>query len=260
MTDILREGYVGITCDPKRRFIEHKQDARSDNWMKREEFREQLLTSKVEMKIIVIGSREYCIGVEKNLRPEPLTGWNVARGGGSHSENKLGREYYSEKLKTWKTLREWADYSGKTYEEVRHIIRGRQLSIDHAIGLKKLDKGGWRYNFSKDDEIAALYYFENTAMMKTPILNKVGWTGKSSDFFRDIKVPKYILDYVDMPFSTGLCTIRIKRQQSITNFTDIEKAYDMWFFEGASVADISRTIKFPYETTKKLILCLEDGV
>lgn len=63
--EIELDGYVGITVNSKRRFIEHNNK----------------FSNVVCMEVIYEGSLSECIEKEIQLRPEPLIGWNVAAGG-----------------------------------------------------------------------------------------------------------------------------------------------------------------------------------
>jgi len=80
--DITKEGYVGIATDFKQRMFAHKSCAKTG--------KEQTLYKAIRKygwdnlvkEIILISNDDYCIDVEKKLRPSERIGWNIACGGG----------------------------------------------------------------------------------------------------------------------------------------------------------------------------------
>lgn len=69
------QGYIGITKDPDRRFRQHSN---SDYPVGRA-IRKY---SDIVMKLLVIGTENYVLGLEKDLRPHAFIGYNLAAGGG----------------------------------------------------------------------------------------------------------------------------------------------------------------------------------
>ena len=67
-TDITTQGYVGITKNLQRRIREHHGQK---DFMKGR-----------EVEIFLCGERDYCKGIEKQLRPQKNIGLNIAAGGG----------------------------------------------------------------------------------------------------------------------------------------------------------------------------------
>jgi hypothetical protein len=67
-TDIETQGYVGITKDLKRRIREHSSKL-------------NFLEDRT-VDIFLIGEKEYCKGIEYQLRPKKYIGLNIASGGG----------------------------------------------------------------------------------------------------------------------------------------------------------------------------------
>jgi ribosomal protein L37AE/L43A/predicted GIY-YIG superfamily endonuclease len=78
-TDMMSQGYVGISHRVHRRMIEHKSSKQNrhlrfaidkygwDNLVK---------------KVVLVASKDYCVDVEKKLRPNDGIGWNLVSGGG----------------------------------------------------------------------------------------------------------------------------------------------------------------------------------
>lgn len=81
-TDILTEGYVGITTVPDQRFKQHLSNARTNSHHKYgNDFREHMLKGMCSFNIILRGDLEYCLDIERKLRPTTYIGWNQAIGG-----------------------------------------------------------------------------------------------------------------------------------------------------------------------------------
>jgi len=78
-TDIFNQGYVGVSINTKNRWNFHKKSPSNPH-----------LRSAVKKygwdvlvkEIILIGEKEYCFQIEKKLRRDEDTGWNLAPGGG----------------------------------------------------------------------------------------------------------------------------------------------------------------------------------
>lgn len=78
-TDITSQGYIGVTINTQRRLLEHSK--RKSN---------RHLTFAIEKygwdnlvkDILVVAEKDYCLDVEKQLRPIDGIGWNTIAGGG----------------------------------------------------------------------------------------------------------------------------------------------------------------------------------
>lgn len=88
--DIMTEGYVGVSNNPKRRFSEHKNNSslRKD---KNPFFSRALkkYSDKIIQTIIFQGTKEACYKLEEEIRPTNNIGWNANKGG-LNPPNKLG--------------------------------------------------------------------------------------------------------------------------------------------------------------------------
>lgn len=79
------EGYVGIAMNFEQRMSAHKSCAKTG--------KEQTLYKAIRKygwdnlvkDIILISNENYCLEIEKKLRPSPRIGWNIAVGGGEIS-------------------------------------------------------------------------------------------------------------------------------------------------------------------------------
>jgi len=78
-TDILSEGYIGVSKDAEKRFMQHKKRAQN-RYLKH-------ATNKygwdnLVKSVLLIAEEDYCLSVEKKLRPQDKIGWNIVAGGG----------------------------------------------------------------------------------------------------------------------------------------------------------------------------------
>lgn len=79
-TDMFSQGYVGISNNTGKRFSAHKnskQNPRLFRAIKKYGF------DHIVKQIVLISDKDYCIDIEKKLRPEKMIGWNLEAGGGN---------------------------------------------------------------------------------------------------------------------------------------------------------------------------------
>lgn len=85
--DVLTQGYVGISGNVDKRFASHKGMWSGTNTYLKNAIKkygwEQLVKS-----VLVISDKDYCLALEKKLRPENKIGWNLTIGGGFPPNNK----------------------------------------------------------------------------------------------------------------------------------------------------------------------------
>lgn len=83
-TDILTQGYVGFTKQSfKIRSHSHKKYARQGKKYPISRAIRKHGWDNLSKSIICIGSPEYCLTIERKLRPLPSIGWNAGTGGGA---------------------------------------------------------------------------------------------------------------------------------------------------------------------------------
>jgi hypothetical protein len=80
-TNVAIEGYVGIAMNFEQRMFAHKSCAKTG--------KEQTLYNAIRKygwdnlvkEVILVSNENYCLEIEKKLRPVPRIGWNIAVGG-----------------------------------------------------------------------------------------------------------------------------------------------------------------------------------
>lgn len=92
-TDILTEGYIGISINPHERFTEHRRCLRKDAGKNyRTDFKNAYEEDDLIYELLLKSTQEYCMAIERKLRPSWCIGWNIAAGGsggtGSHGWSK----------------------------------------------------------------------------------------------------------------------------------------------------------------------------
>jgi predicted GIY-YIG superfamily endonuclease len=85
--DILSEGYIGVSNNPKRRFNEHKNSKKNYHLTNALKKYDDLI-----FDIIFEGSEEECYDLEFQFRPEDHVGWNITTGGGKPF-NRMGTHH-----------------------------------------------------------------------------------------------------------------------------------------------------------------------
>lgn len=81
-TDCTKQGYVGVTKNPDRRLIQHRnidKNKRHDNIHLSRAF--EKYKDKITIKTLMVGSIDYCFEMETKLRPTVNIGWNINKGG-----------------------------------------------------------------------------------------------------------------------------------------------------------------------------------
>jgi predicted GIY-YIG superfamily endonuclease len=88
-TDLMTQGYIGVTNNSERRFAQHSRSKENPHFVfaiKKYGWENLIKTQ------ILIAKQEYCLEVERKLRPTNSIGWNCAIGGGK-PPNLLGRRF-----------------------------------------------------------------------------------------------------------------------------------------------------------------------
>ena len=98
-TDMFSQGYIGISKNTKKRFIDHKN--RPSNPHLKHAIK-KYGWDKLIKTVLLVADEAYCLLMETKLRSEDKIGWNAIKGGGKPPETKwnLGKHLSDEtKLK-----------------------------------------------------------------------------------------------------------------------------------------------------------------
>lgn len=135
-TDIFSQGYVGISNKPKERWRHHC--TKPSNLHMKNAIAKYGWDNLVK-EVILISDKDYCLNIEKKLRPSDFIGWNSMVGGGMPPRPKKGmgqgRKLSDEtkaKIAEAGKKRIWSD---ETREKIRQASLA-QWARYHANGNK----------------------------------------------------------------------------------------------------------------------------
>jgi len=155
-SDIFNQGYVGITENIGYRMWRHKRgrtNAHLTNAIKKYGW------DNLIKEVILISSTDYCLEIEKKLRPEKEIGWNIAVGGGKPmgwakgtklpewakkriSEGKKGKLFTNEHKENLAKSKRGKNGSSsnnfKGFIRATNINTGEVVTLDGAAAMKKL--------------------------------------------------------------------------------------------------------------------------
>jgi group I intron endonuclease len=77
-TDMFNQGYIGVSKNPDRRWLEHGK--RSPNLYLKNAIKKYGWDNLIK-EVILIGEETYCYDLEAKIRSTKQTGWNIAEGG-----------------------------------------------------------------------------------------------------------------------------------------------------------------------------------
>jgi hypothetical protein len=80
-TDLMTQGYVGVSGNVKERFASHKGMWSGTNNYLRNAIK-KYGWDNLEKTVLLVAEKDYCLGVERKLRPADKIGWNLTIGGG----------------------------------------------------------------------------------------------------------------------------------------------------------------------------------
>jgi group I intron endonuclease len=111
-TDVTTQGYVGVSINVERRLSEHqksKQNPHLYSAIKKYGWDNLIKTP------LLISTEEYCLEIERKLRPQECIGWNVIVGGGLPpiqygNKSRAGKSAWNKGLP-------WSDEMKKTFSD-----------------------------------------------------------------------------------------------------------------------------------------------
>ena len=89
-TDMFSQGYIGVSVNARKRWADHRRYQENQHFSNAVKLYGWDFLIK---KQILIAEEDYCLDIERKLRPERNIGWNIAIGGGKPPINTTGTGY-----------------------------------------------------------------------------------------------------------------------------------------------------------------------
>jgi len=126
-TDIFSQGYVGISNKPKERWRHHC--TKPSNLHMKNAISKYGWNNLVK-EIILISDKDYCLDIEKKLRPSDFVGWNAIAGGGMPPKPKKG-------------MGKGHATSQATRIKLSEAGKGRQFTMESRQKISEAAKAQW---------------------------------------------------------------------------------------------------------------------
>jgi predicted GIY-YIG superfamily endonuclease len=105
-TDMFSQGYIGISSDVKKRWKAHFEKNGNVHFSRAAE---KYGKDKIIKEMVLIADKEYCLEIEKKLRPTDKIGWNIVAGGGNPPVGKSVSTMFKKGLVPWNKGSEMSD-------------------------------------------------------------------------------------------------------------------------------------------------------
>lgn len=132
-TDMTSQGYIGVSKNAEARFGQHFK--RTENRHLKFAVEKYGWGNLVKTKIL-ISDEDYCLDIERKLRPADGIGWNIVAGGGK-PPSSLGRRYKTGKPSWNKGLTMSADTRAKVSAAVKEAMKDparREINRQTLLG------------------------------------------------------------------------------------------------------------------------------
>jgi hypothetical protein len=126
-TDIFSQGYVGISSKPKLRWNHHF--SKPTNSHMKNAINKYGWDNLVK-QVILIADNDYCLDIEKKLRPVDFIGWNQIAGGGMPPKPQKG-------------MGKGNKLSEATKQKLSVIRKGKTHSMETRQKLSQMAKDQW---------------------------------------------------------------------------------------------------------------------
>lgn len=80
-TDLMTQGYIGVSGNVSKRFAAHRNMENGTNAYLRHAIQKHGWDNMVK-SVLLMADKEYCLDIERKLRPADKIGWNLTVGGG----------------------------------------------------------------------------------------------------------------------------------------------------------------------------------
>ena len=124
---MLSEGYIGVSQDLKSRFKNHVRQPTNKhmaNVIKKYGWDKLIKTQ------ILIADKEYCLDIERKLRPADFIGWNATAGGGFPPKPKKG-------------MGKGRKLSQETKDKISKAGKGKQFSMEAKEKIRQKALAQW---------------------------------------------------------------------------------------------------------------------
>jgi len=132
-TDLLTQGYVGVTAYFDRRMKEHNK--KTENRYFRHAIQKYGWDGLVKEQIL-IADEDYCLDIEAKLRPADKIGWNLVKGGGKPPSSK-GKKF----LRTTPAWNKGVSPSQETKQKLSVAVAKVWEDPEHKKRMKAKLKG-----------------------------------------------------------------------------------------------------------------------
>ena len=114
-TDITSQGYIGVSNNANKRFLDHKRSKQNPHlaYAIKKYGWDNLLKSE-----ILFSTQEYCLDIERKLRPTNSIGWNIVMGGGL-PPNAKGKKF----IRTAPAWNKGQKYSTETRKKISSAVK-----------------------------------------------------------------------------------------------------------------------------------------
>ena len=141
-TDMFTQGYIGISKNIEARIKQHKKRPTNIH------FKNAVIKhgwDNLLVKTIVVADKEYCLDLEKKLRPADYIGWNATMGGGIPPKPKKG-------------MGKGRKLSQEIKDKLSKAGKGRQFSMESKEKIRQKALAQWaryRANGNKHQPLPA---------------------------------------------------------------------------------------------------------
>lgn len=195
-TDLFSQGYVGITSSTVGgRWAEHSYEARKGTSTPL--YNSIRKNGNLIVDTVLEGSLEYCLGIERSLRPLPNTGYNIAVGGGACMAGRKHSEDAIQKMREVKSGESHPQFGVPRSDETKGAIAkantGKRHSKETIAKLSGdnhwLKAAGWSEEHKKavseklkgraksaEHKAALAAFTANTMPWEYAVANKLVWS------------------------------------------------------------------------------------
>jgi hypothetical protein len=126
-TDMFSQGYVGISNNVKRRMLNHF--SKPSNTHLKNAINKYGWKNLVK-EVVLLADKDYCLDIEKKLRPTDFIGWNATAGGGMPPRAKKG-------------MGKGRSVSEETRKKLSEAGKGRKFSMESIEKIRQAALKQW---------------------------------------------------------------------------------------------------------------------